>query len=73
MSTVLQKKAQYWTTRREDRSCQKIQRLSNSEVSDFIVKEEIKTETAAVANEQRKEKKKDLANFVLSHTSKESE
>ena len=50
----------------------KIQRLSNLEVSDFIVKEEIETETEvlAVANEQRQEGKKDLANFVLSRTSK---
>ena len=50
----------------------KIQRLSNLEVFDFIVKEEIKTETEllAVANEQRQEGKKDLANFVLSCTSK---
>ena len=50
----------------------KIQRLSNLEVFDFIVKEEIKTETEllAVANEQRQEGKKDLANFVLSRTSK---
>ena len=53
-------------------STEKHKRLSNLDVSDFIVKYKIKSETAllAVANEQRQEGKKDLANYVLSRNTK---
>ena len=41
-------------------------------MAEFIVKQEIKSETKllAIANEQREEGKKDLADFVLSRSSK---
>ena len=50
----------------------KIRRLSNIEVSEFLIKNNIKrqTELNAVANAQSKEGKKDLANFVLSRSTK---
>ena len=53
-------------------STKKLKRLSNLDVSDFIMKYKIKSETAllAVANEQRQEGKKDLANYVLSRNTK---
>ena len=46
--------------------------LSNLEVADFIVEKGIKSETEllAIANEQKEEGKKHLADFVLSRTSK---
>ena len=49
-----------------------MKKLSNSKVADFIVEKQIKSETEllAIANEQRKEGKKDLADFVLSRNSK---
>lgn len=47
-------------------------RLSNLEVSDFMIENNIKSDTElfAVANEQKNAGKKDLANFVLSRSSK---
>ena len=50
----------------------KIRRLSNLEVSEFLVQQNItsQTELFAVANEQKNQGKKDLANFVLSRSSK---
>ena len=62
MSTVLSKRCSAGQSEEKTSHAKKIQRLSNLEVSDFIVKEEIKTETEllAVANEQRQQKKKIL-------------
>ena len=56
----------------QDPSRKKIRKLSNIEVSEFIVKNGIKDETAllAMANEQSLEGKKDLVNYVLCHSSK---
>ena len=56
----------------QDSSSRKIRKLSNIEVSEFIVKNDIKNETAllAIANEQSVEGKKDLANYVLCRSSK---
>ena len=50
----------------------KIRRLSNLEVSEFLLEHTIKRETElfAIANKQKREGKKDLANFVLSRSSK---
>ena len=50
----------------------KIRRLSNLEVSEFLLEHNIKrqTELFAIANQQKKEGKKDLANFVLSRSCK---
>lgn len=53
-------------------SSEKRRRLSNIEVSEYILKNNIKSQTAllAIANEQRVEGKKDLAQFVLTRSSK---
>ena len=50
----------------------KIRRLSNLEVSEFLLEHNIKrqTELFAIANQQKNEGKKDLANFVLSRSCK---
>lgn len=50
----------------------KRKKLSNIDVSEFIVKHDIKNQTAllATASEQNEEGKKDLAKFVLSRSSK---
>ena len=50
----------------------KSKRLSNLDVSDFIVQNKIKTQTQllATANIQKEEGKRDLASFVFSRTSK---
>ena len=58
--------------REQDPCSKKIRKLSNVEVSEFIVKTGIKDETAllGIANEQSMEGKKDLANFVLCRSSK---
>ena len=50
----------------------RMKRLSNIDVSELIVKYNIKnqTELLAIANEQKEEGKKDLAGFVLSRSSK---
>ena len=55
-----------------DRSVAKIKKLSNIEVSEFITKHEIKDQTSllATANEQYEQGKRDLAQFVLSRSSK---
>ncbi len=67
-----------WDKTSEGNSChgstsaKRMKKLSNLEVSDFIVEKQIKSETEllAIANEQREEGKKDLADFVLSRNSK---
>ena len=48
----------------------KLSRLSNLNISEFMVENNIKTETKlfAIADEQKKAGKKDLANFVLYHS-----
>ena len=53
-------------------SSKRKRKLSNLEVADFTVEKGIKSETEllAIANEQKEEGKKDLADFVLSRTSK---
>ena len=50
----------------------KLSRLSNLNISEFMVENNIKTETKlfAIADEQKKAGKKDLANFVLYHSTK---
>ena len=50
----------------------KSKRLSNLDVSDFIVQNNIKTQTQllATANIQKEEGKRDLASFIFSRTSK---
>jgi len=50
----------------------KPKRLSNLDVSEFMVTQNIKnqTELFAIADEQKKEGKKDLANYVLSRSTK---
>ena len=50
----------------------KVKRLSNLDVSDFIVKHNIKSDTVlfAKAHEQKEAGKKDLAHFVMSRNSK---
>ena len=49
-----------------------MQRLSNFDVSEFMVKHKIKTETElfAESHQQKEAEKKELANFVLSRSSK---
>ena len=55
-----------------DHRVAKIKKLSNIEISEFITKHEIKDQTSllAIANEQNQEGKKDLAQFVLSRSSR---
>ena len=50
----------------------KLKLLSNSDVSDFMLQNNIKTQTQllATATIQKEEGKRDLASFVSSHTSK---
>ena len=50
----------------------KIRRLSNLEVGEFLIQNNIKrdTELFAVANSRKKEGQKDLANFILSKSTK---
>ena len=50
----------------------KPKRLSNLDVSEFMLAQNIKTQTGlfAIADEQKKEGKKDLANYVLSRSTK---
>ena len=52
----------------------KIRRLSHLDVSEFLVKYNIKdtTELCSLAQERKKEGKKDLANYVLSRSSKKT-
>ena len=51
----------------QNRKNKKLNRLSNLDVSEFMVENNIKSETElfAIADEQKKAGKKDLANFVL--------
>jgi len=60
------------TVSNQETAIKRQKKLSNMEVADFIVEHEIKSETEllAVANEQRDEGKKDLAEFALSRSSK---
>ena len=53
----------------------KVKRLSNYEVSDFIVSKNVKTDTElfAQASIQKEAGKKELANFVMSRSSKASQ
>ena len=55
-----------------NRSVAKIKKLSNIDVSEFITKHEIKDQTSllAMANEQNEQGKKDLAQYVLSRSSR---
>ena len=50
----------------QNRKNQKSKRLSNFDVSEFIIESNIKSETEvfAIADEQKKARKNDLANFV---------
>ena len=52
----------------------KIRRLSHLDVSEFLIKCNIKdtTELGSLALERKKEGKKDLANYVLSRSSKKT-
>ena len=56
----------------QNRKNKKPSRLSNLDVSEFMVENNIKSETElfAIADEQKKAGKKDLANFVLSRSTK---
>ena len=49
-----------------------MKRLTNLDVSEFLIKHNIKSDTAlfAKAHEQKEAGKKDLAQFVMSHSSK---
>ena len=51
----------------QNRKNKKLNRLSNLDVSEFMIENNIKSETElfAIADEQKKAGKKDLANFVL--------
>ena len=65
-------KRQVPTNEQDPNSGKKIRKLSNIEVSEFIVKNNIKNETAllAIADAQSVEGKKDLANYVICRSSK---
>ncbi|CAB4038817.1 PREDICTED: uncharacterized protein LOC107339053 [Paramuricea clavata] len=56
----------------QQEKAKKIRRLSNFEVSEFLVANQIKSETEllALADTQSKEGKKDLANFILCRSNK---
>ena len=65
-------KRQVPTNEQDPNSGKKIRKLSNIEVSEFIVKNDIKNETAllAIADAQSVEGKKDLTNYVICRSSK---
>ena len=58
-------------SRNEPATCKR-KKLSNLDVAEFLVKNQIKSETEllAVANEQNEQGKKDLASYVISRNSK---
>ena len=66
------KRKQNENTNGQQEKAKKIRRLSNFEVSEFLVANQIKSETEllALADAQSKEGKNDLANFILCRSNK---
>ena len=57
---------------KQNKKAPKMKRLTNLDVSEFLIKHNIKSDTAlfAKAHEQKEAGKKDLAHFVMSRSSK---